>query len=86
MFGLAYKCRSLNNPGRSGGKGVRPIHILLLIPYIAMLWVPSYNRAAPAIAGIPFFYWYQLAWIPLGSLLLFAVWWMARGRREKGAP
>jgi hypothetical protein len=52
---------------------VRPLHLLLLIPYIAMLWVPSYNRAEPALAGIPFFYWYQLLWIPLGSLLLAIV-------------
>lgn len=46
---------------------------LLLLPYTAILWVPFYNRATPAIAGIPFFYWYQLLWIPLGSLLLFLV-------------
>ena len=44
---------------------------LLLLPYAGMMWVPSYNRAAPEIAGFPFFYWYQLLWIPLGSLLLF---------------
>lgn len=43
---------------------------LLLLPYFAMMWVPFYNRAAPEVAGIPFFYWYQLMWIPLGSLLL----------------
>ena len=44
--------------------------LLLFVPYIAMMWVPSYNRALPEIAGIPFFYWYQLLWIVLGSLLL----------------
>lgn len=44
--------------------------LLLIVPFAALLWVPSYNRAEPAIAGIPFFYWYQLAWIPLGALLL----------------
>jgi hypothetical protein len=43
---------------------------LLLLPYVGMMWVPSYNRAAPEIAGFPFFYWYQLLWIPFGSLLL----------------
>jgi Protein of unknown function (DUF3311) len=47
-----------------------------------MLWVPSYNRAAPAFAGIPFFYWYQLLWIPLGSLLLFLVYRAVR----RGGP
>ena len=66
-------------------RGVRPIHILLLIPYIAMLWVPSYNRAEPMLAGFPFFYWYQLVWILLGSLLLFLVWRAERPHRGKGA-
>ena len=52
--------------------------VLLLLPYIAVLWVPFNNRMAPEIAGIPFFYWYQLLWIPLGSLLLLLVY---RARR-----
>ena len=64
---------------------MRAIYILLLVPYVAMLWVPSYNRTTPAIAGIPFFYWYQLLWILLGSLLLFLAWRVERAR-EKGAP
>ncbi|MBV8799008.1 MAG: DUF3311 domain-containing protein [Alphaproteobacteria bacterium] len=51
----------------------RPIHLLLLVPYFAVLWVPFYNRTLPDMAGIPFFYWYQFIWIPLGALLLFAV-------------
>jgi hypothetical protein len=51
----------------------RPIHLLLLIPYAAMLWVPSYNRIAPSFAGIPFFYWYQMAWIILGVAVLLPV-------------
>ena len=46
---------------------------LLVLPCIAVLWVPYYNRATPEIAGIPFFYWYQLVWIPLGSALLLVL-------------
>jgi hypothetical protein len=51
----------------------RPIHLLLVIPYVAMLWVPSYNRITPELAGIPFFYWYQMAWIILGVAVLLPV-------------
>jgi hypothetical protein len=47
--------------------------LLLLLPFVAMLWVPSYNSADPAWLGIPFFYWYQLLWIPLSSVLLAIV-------------
>jgi predicted ferric reductase len=51
----------------------RAIHLLLLVPYVAMLWVPSYNRVEPALAGIPFFYWYQMLWIVLGVAVLIPV-------------
>jgi hypothetical protein len=52
---------------------LRPIHILLLLPFVAMLWVGLYNRAEPSLAGIPFFYWFQLLWIPLGATLIWPV-------------
>ena len=38
-----------------------------------ILWVPSYNRTEPALGGIPFFYWYQLAWILVGSVVVLIV-------------
>ncbi len=60
----------------------RPAHFLLLVPFMAVLWVPFYDRAEPAIAGIPFFYWYQLLWIPLGALLLIFV-YLAEGRERE---
>jgi len=56
----------------------RAVNLLLLLPFAAMLWVPSYNRVAPEIAGIPFFYWYQLLWVALGALVMLPVWWGSR--------
>jgi hypothetical protein len=53
--------------------GFRLVRLLLLIPYVAMMAVPFYNRALPELAGIPFFYWYQLLWIPVGALLILPV-------------
>jgi len=38
-----------------------------------MLWVPSYAGGSPALYGIPFFYWYQLAWVLGGAALTAAV-------------
>ena len=43
---------------------------LLIIPFIATLVPWIYNRAEPALFGMPFFYWYQLAWVLLTALLL----------------
>jgi len=47
--------------------------VLLLIPYVALLWLPFYNHRMPALFGFPFFYWYQLLWVPITSLLLYVV-------------
>jgi Protein of unknown function (DUF3311) len=47
--------------------------LLFLVPFLAMLWVSSYNRLAPELGGIPFFYWYQLAWILLGAAIVLVV-------------
>lgn len=54
---------------------------LLLLPFIGLLWVPFYNRALPDLFGFPFFYWYQLVWIPLTSLL---IWFVDRSERADG--
>ena len=44
---------------------------LLVIPWIAMIWVPSYNKVEPQVGGFPFFYWYQLLWVPITSFLIW---------------
>jgi len=61
----------MNEPRKK--RRFRAVHLLLLIPYAAMLWVPSYNRVEPMLAGIPFFYWYQMLWILLGVAVLVPV-------------
>ncbi|HEV3241885.1 MAG TPA: DUF3311 domain-containing protein [Methyloceanibacter sp.] len=47
--------------------------LILLIPFVAMISVPSYNRIEPSLGDVPFFYWYQLAWILIGALLVLVV-------------
>ncbi|SDT88226.1 Protein of unknown function [Verrucomicrobium sp. GAS474] len=50
---------------------MKPLHLLLLIPCLAILWVSSYNLDAPRLLGFPFFYWSQLVWIPITSLAIY---------------
>jgi hypothetical protein len=45
------------------------LRILFILPFIAMLWVSSYNRLTPELFGFPFFYWYQLLWVILSAAL-----------------
>jgi len=44
------------------------IYAAFLIGCVVSLWVPLYNRIDPALAGIPFFYWFQIAWIVVIAL------------------
>ena len=37
--------------------------VLLMIPIVALLWVPSYAREDPELFGFPFFFWYQFLWV-----------------------
>ncbi|WP_045699923.1 DUF3311 domain-containing protein [Streptomyces rubellomurinus] len=56
--------------------------LALLVPIVAMLWVPSYNKNDPALAGIPFFYWYQLLWVPASAVFTVAA-YLLINRDEK---
>ena len=47
--------------------------MLLLAPFVGLLWVPFYNRATPKLFGFPFFYWYQFIWVPVTALLTLLV-------------
>ncbi len=46
--------------------------ILILIPLIIYIDLPSYNSVNPELLGVPFFYWYQTLWLAL-SAIIFAV-------------
>ncbi len=60
---------------------MRPVWVLLLIPYIGLLWIPFYNRLTPDLFGFPFFYWYQLLFVPITSLLIYFVYRQVRDGR-----
>jgi uncharacterized membrane protein len=47
--------------------------ILLLVVFVITLVVPFFNRTNPTLFGFPFFYWYQMAAVPVSSLLIYAV-------------
>jgi len=45
--------------------------ILFLVIVVVTLWVPFYNRVDPAVFGIPFFYWFQVAWVVVTAVVTF---------------
>ena len=60
--------------------------ILLAIPVVALLWVDSYARVEPVLAGFPFFIWYQFLWVFLCAACTWAAYrvvLIARPRRKR---
>jgi hypothetical protein len=45
------------------------VTILLLVAVLGTLIVPIYARSGPKLGSFPFFYWYQLIWVPVVALL-----------------
>ncbi|PSN90986.1 hypothetical protein B9Q03_05425 [Candidatus Marsarchaeota G2 archaeon OSP_D] len=46
--------------------------ILLFVPFVAVLIPQLFNKVEPTLGGLPFFVWYQLIWVVLGGILVFA--------------
>jgi Protein of unknown function (DUF3311) len=48
-------------------------------PFIALVWVPSFASLGPHLWSIPFFYWYQMLWVPLAGVLTLIAYVLLRG-------
>jgi hypothetical protein len=57
------------------------VKLLLLVPLIGVLIPPIYNDREPELFGFPFFYWYQLLWVPLSVVCTVIVYRATRGKR-----
>jgi len=55
--------------------------VLLAVPVAAYLWVGSYARVTPRIAGFPFFYWWQILWVVIAVALMGCAYLLLRGDR-----
>ncbi|MEU8822701.1 DUF3311 domain-containing protein [Streptomyces sp. NPDC048636] len=82
------------SPGSSGRRPVvTPTRVVaafcLIVPFVAMLWVGSYAKVEPDFIGIPFFYWYQMLWVPISAVLTSVAYVIVRreqrARKEGGS-
>lgn len=55
--------------------------LAILIPSLVNLGVPIYNRDAPELFGLPFFYWFQTAWL-FATAGFYAVFAYLKGKRQ----
>ena len=58
------------------------VTILLLIAVCGTLFVPIYARATPKLGDFPFFYWYQLVWVPVVAVLCMICYLLLRRGRS----
>ena len=63
------------------GRNFHPVYLWIVVPFVALLWVPFFNRTTPEFFGIPFFYWYQMLWTILGSLCIVPVYLFKKRQR-----
>jgi Protein of unknown function (DUF3311) len=74
--------------GEAEGKGLkkrergRGAYWLFLLPFVGTFFPWIYNTDSPELFGIPFFYWYQMAWVPLTVILTILV-YRATTSRER---
>ncbi|EPZ44180.1 DUF3311 domain-containing protein [Alicyclobacillus acidoterrestris] len=48
-------------------------YLLLLLPLVGTLIPPIYSSETPELWGIPFFYWYQMLWVIISSVITLIV-------------
>jgi len=53
---------------------------LLFLPALALAFPGTYARTTPELFGFPFFYWYQMGWIALTSLITGIVYFATKNR------
>jgi hypothetical protein len=77
---------AVSSPGRAR-VATRIVNGVLLTAALAgTLWVPSYNQLTPAFGGFPFFYWYQLMWVPIIAILSGISYLLSRLAQRDNAP
>lgn len=75
------------DPGLRTGSGRTRSRIwLLAAPLLLLAWPPLYNREEPVVAGLPFFYAYQLIMIPVAAVCTWLVYRGDARPQQSGRP
>jgi uncharacterized protein DUF3311 len=76
-----------SRPRAGDGLRLSPWNLLLLVPFL-MLVTPWFNSVEPRLFGMPYFYWIQFAFVPVGVVCVAIVYLRTRdaGPAVGGAP
>jgi hypothetical protein len=61
------------------------VTVLLTVAIAGTLCVPIYARYLPKLGDFPFFYWFQLIWVPVAAILCWISYLLLRTKRTRGA-
>jgi hypothetical protein len=50
------------------------------VPFFGTFFPWIYNTQDPELLGMPFFYWYQIIWLPVSVIVTIIVYLKTRGR------
>jgi hypothetical protein len=56
---------------------------LLIVPFFGVFFPWIYNTNDPELIGIPFFYWYQMAWVPISVIITIFVYRATTERKPR---
>jgi len=62
----------------ANGRSKRLWYSLLALPIVATMFPQLYAAGGPDLLGMPFFYWYQLAWSVLAGIVTGIVYYATR--------
>jgi Na+/melibiose symporter-like transporter len=63
-----------------GDRPSRWWYALLALPLLGLLYPPLYATRDPEIAGVPFFYAYQFAWVIAAAVITLVVYTKTKRR------
>jgi uncharacterized BrkB/YihY/UPF0761 family membrane protein len=72
-------------PRRRSSAAMVVVTILLVVAIAGTLVVPIYARSAPKLGDFPFFYWYQLIWVPVVAILAWISYLLLRTKPAASA-
>ena len=61
------------------------VTVLLTVAIAGTLCVPIYARYMPKLGDFPFFYWFQLIWVPVAAILCWISYLLLRTKRPRSA-
>ena len=74
---MAEPSSDVEGRARAGGLRLNAWNLLLLVPFL-MLVTPWFNAVEPRLFGMPFFYWAQFAFVPVGVVCVAVVYLRTR--------